>query len=605
MNEMKFEYKFIQDFVDAFTAVIGLNMIVCKNDKILAASGNLRPAVGQTILNRDILWQSMQSGLNIIVRNPGKDRPCWNCEKNDSCKYFGEIVVPVKWGNNSLGALGLVAWDQRQKDYLFENETQFLSLVAKLAKLFVLIVMEKIYHKRHITLKTQLDGVIGLISEGLLIFDQVGRISYSTHAAQKILESTKEELESTSLEKLFPGINVNDILYRDSINLDQYLARMENSLVLVNSTPLISEENDPIGGIVSLVPVKKNHKSKQKYEQVRRSSFDSIKGVSNAIMEVKKKARQVAKSDSTVLIRGESGTGKELFAKAIHNESPRVWGPFITVNCAAIPDQLLESELFGYEEGAFTGAKKGGKIGKFELAHGGTLFLDEIGDMPLSLQSKLLRVLQDKYIERVGGSEPIFIDVRLIAATHKDIEEMVQQKMFREDLFYRINVIPLYIPPLRERLEDLYLLLEYFMKKHTIIQRKKAKRFSSNAINALFKWSWPGNVREVENTIEYIVNFEESDIVELESLPDSIRFFSMDGRYHQGLPEEFVCTSNINYGQKHESPEERNKKILIALLKEYGTSTEAKRKIAEILGVSLATLYRYIKKIKQQGHLIN
>ena len=234
------------------------------------------------------------------------------------------------------------------------------------------------------------------------------------------------------------------------------------------------------------------------------------------MQEIYKLAKKVSSSSSTVLILGESGTGKEVLAKYIHFCSKRE-GPFIAINCAAIPEDLLEAELFGYEKGAFTGAVKS-KPGKFELAHKGTLFLDEIGDLSLKLQAKLLRVLQEKQVERLGGNNPIKVEVRIIAATNKDLEKEVKEGRFREDLFFRLNVIPIKLPPLRERKEDIPLLAQFFLKK--ICQREgiEEKRLSPEALKILTEYSWPGNIRELENFIERLVILTEGEVIEVEDL---------------------------------------------------------------------------------------
>ncbi|MCL6635411.1 MAG: sigma 54-interacting transcriptional regulator, partial [Peptococcaceae bacterium] len=242
-------------------------------------------------------------------------------------------------------------------------------------------------------------------------------------------------------------------------------------------------------------------------------------GRSPRIEMLKAVAVKVARSASTVLLLGESGTGKELFAHAIHNASPRCLGPFVRVNCAALPENLLESELFGYQEGAFTGAKKGGKTGKFELADGGTIFLDEIGDMPLNMQAKILRVLQEREIERVGGSRPVKVDVRVIAATNRNLEEMVRKKQFREDLFYRLNVVTMEIPPLRERVEDIPLLVDFFLKKLARRLGCGRKKMSGDALAVLLHHRWPGNIRELENVLERALNIMEGDTVTPACLP--------------------------------------------------------------------------------------
>ena len=250
-----------------------------------------------------------------------------------------------------------------------------------------------------------------------------------------------------------------------------------------------------------------------------RYTFASIIGRGRAIGSAKEEALKASRTESTVLLRGETGTGKELFAHAIHASGPRAAGPFIKVNCAAVPAELLESELFGYEEGAFTGAKRGGKPGKFELANGGTLFLDEIGDMPLPMQAKLLRVLQEKEVDRVGAAAPRLVDIRIIAATARNIEELVGEGKFRADLYYRVNVIPIRIPPLRERPEDIPDIAQQVLATLATEAGEPARRLSPEAQAVLSAYGWPGNVRELRNVLERALAMSRGDLVLREHLP--------------------------------------------------------------------------------------
>lgn len=310
-----------------------------------------------------------------------------------------------------------------------------------------------------------------------------------------------------------------------------------------------------------------------------KNSFAFIIGNSSRILKVKIEAKKVAGGNASILITGESGTGKELFARAIHNESRRSDGPFIAINCAAIPESLLESELFGYATGAFTGANKNGKAGKFELASGGTIFLDEIGDMPLQFQVKLLRVLQDKAVIPIGSNMVKPVDVRVISATNRNLDELVGKKLFREDLFYRLNVIPIEIPPLRERREDIPALLTYFIDKYCACYGIKAPAISSSAMHILTEYPWRGNVRELQNTVEYIVNLlQDEEIIDIGHLPERVKKFSSE-----------ACDSSLNL-------ENIEKNTLIKALSLYGENTEDKRNAAKALGISLSTLYRKMEK---------
>ena len=266
-----------------------------------------------------------------------------------------------------------------------------------------------------------------------------------------------------------------------------------------------------------------------------RHRVEGVIGESGRMQEVLSLVRRVAASDATVLIRGESGTGKELIAKAIHYASRRAAGPLVRVNCAALPETLLEPELFGHEKGAFTGAQAA-RRGRFELAHGGSLFLDEIGDLPLHLQVKLLRVLQEREIERVGSSRPIPVDVRLLAATHRDLEALVKAGTFRDDLYYRINVVTLAVPPLRERREDIPLLLDHFLVKFARANGKTIRGFTREARDTLLRYDYPGNVRELENLMERAVVLTRDEVIGLADLPLSVRETEPESGEATGLP---------------------------------------------------------------------
>lgn len=305
--------------------------------------------------------------------------------------------------------------------------------------------------------------------------------------------------------------------------------------------------------------------------------LDRIIGNSERIRELKNTIVRIANTDSTVLITGESGTGKEVFANAIHEMSYRRDNNFIKINCAAIPENILESELFGYEDGAFTGARRGGKIGKFELADKGTIFLDEIGDMSFNMQAKLLRVLQEKEIERVGGSTPKKIDVRIIAATNQNLEEKIKKGEFREDLYYRLNVVRLNLPPLRERIEDIPLLCEYFLKKYNEKFGMSIEKIDDEAMEYLQKYSWPGNIRELENVIERAYNLVNGDVIRVEHLPENI------------IKHKWT----LQLGKLNKALNEIEKQSLINALKASGGN---KSKAAEMLGISRASLYQKLKK---------
>lgn len=314
--------------------------------------------------------------------------------------------------------------------------------------------------------------------------------------------------------------------------------------------------------------------------QKAKYSLSNIIGISQKMQETKDRILKIAKSKSTVLILGESGVGKELFAHAIHNASPRSDFPFIRLNCAAIPENLFESELFGYEEGAFTGAKKGGKAGKFELANGGTLFLDEIGDMPLFMQAKLLRVLQEKELDRVGGKSSSTIDVRIVAATNKNLESLVDKGLFRHDLYYRLNILNIIVPPLRERKEDIPILVSHLLSALND-ELGIYKIINDDVVDLLTHYSWPGNVRELKNVLEKMLLNSEENALTTKDVPF---YITQNAR----TPKETYLNEGLNYAlEKFEK--ETIQKIL------HFTNGNIK-KASEILQIPRPRLYRKIKK---------
>jgi DNA-binding NtrC family response regulator len=325
-------------------------------------------------------------------------------------------------------------------------------------------------------------------------------------------------------------------------------------------------------------------------QQLRKKyRFENFVGDSKPIQEVFELIEKVADTDSTILITGESGTGKELIAKAIHYNSQRRDNPMVVINCGAIPEELLESELFGHEKGAFTGAHKS-RMGRFELANGGTIFLDEIGDMSPNLQVKLLRVLQEQQFERVGSTRTIGVDIRVIAATNQDLFSAVNKGKFREDLYYRLNVIPINVPPLRERRSDTPLLVDFFVKKFTQEKQKDVKGFTQQAMDTLLQYDWPGNVRELENLVERVVILSDGDEIGLDDIPQSIR---QRAKRMESF-EVAIPKGDIPFDH---AVEEYEKRLILRALEE---TNWVKTKAAELLQMNRTTLIEKMKKKKLQ-----
>lgn len=366
-------------------------------------------------------------------------------------------------------------------------------------------------------LLVRLNILLTLVRQGIIIVDSGGQILSVNKNAEKVLANQANAVVGFSIFELFPELQLTDVA-RSNQNLFETIVEINNRTVIVTVSG-IEDAGKNVGYVIMLEYFNEAEARQHKFRRrisgsghVAIHCFDDILGNSKAIIKAKKTARQMAKSDSNVCIYGESGTGKELFAQAIHNESKRKNFLFVALNCSAVPENLLESELFGYEGGAFSGAKNEGKIGLLELAHKGTIFFDEIGDLPLPMQAKLLRVLEEKKIQKVGGVNLINVDIRVICATNRNLVKMIEEGSFRRDLYYRLCVLPLSIPPLRHRKEDIALLIDSFKEKndaqYTLSTRAEAK---------LLQYTWPGNVRELRNTAEYLSSLEKA-IIELEDI---------------------------------------------------------------------------------------
>lgn len=429
--------------------------------------------------------------------------------------------------------------------------------------------------------KEYIGKLIENIPVAMVIADKDGFIKYVNDKLLNIFGYKASEILGSQIDNLFEGYGslINLIQSKENIvNKEVYVHARKNKLRLTLGAYPIFNSNKDIEEILYIFEdIKNERKLAQKIKENRAIyTFDKILSKNKDFNRLIEFAKKVADSKSTILITGETGTGKEVFAGSIHNYSNRRKEPFIAINSAAIPKTLIESELFGYEEGAFTGAKKSGQVGKFELAHKGTIFLDEIGEMPLELQTRLLRVIEEGIVSRIGGTEPIVVDVRIIAASNKNLREEVEKGNFRKDLFYRLNVLPINILPLRHRQEDIPLLAEYFMEKLSKRLNKRMVPMTEEEINKLMEYSWPGNVRELENFIELTIN--------LEYVPVHILF-----------REETYNTIATEHTIKNISLEAMEKNHILEVLKiNNGNITGA----AKVLGIGRNTLYRKIDKYK-------
>lgn len=369
----------------------------------------------------------------------------------------------------------------------------------------------------------KLESILNAVHEGIIGIDEQGEVTFFNDDAGNILHMAAEKCIGKHYLEVIPDFHVEEVFRTRTVIADQLL-EIGSRFLLVTKNPILMDSKF-LGVVVTFQDVTKVQQIEQEIRTkstqlglTTKYSFANIIGVSQTIAAAKQTAIKLAQEEFTVLITGENGTGKEVFAQAIHNDSPRKDGPFVPVNFAGLTESLAESELFGYEEGSFTGARKGGKIGLFELAHNGTIFLDEIGDAPLSIQAALLRVLQERQVMRVGGNRVIPVNVRVIAATNRNLLEMIQRGSFREDLYYRLNVLPLQIPSLRERSEDLFILIDYFLKG-----KRRHLHFLPEAQEALRHYNWPGNIRELENFINYLLVIVDGEQVGLQHLPERMQ----------------------------------------------------------------------------------
>lgn len=573
--------KTIQQVAKSIASILNVEIMIMDN-KLNKLGGTVNNERKFYISN--IYKYVMETGEKIIIENPGFHPLCKGCKNYRNCPEKAEFDFPIKLDDKIIGILSLVGYTEEHRNIMLSRKEDYINFLEIMCQMISTKASEVLASEKLRVSAMQMAHIFNSIEEGIIVFNDKDIITHFSKAAEKIFKISQENAVGARVEDIFPNFKLNT---RNLVskNVKKEIRALSGDgkevTCYVSSNILKDNEGKVIGGILSISDVKNVKKivrNMMGYDN-EYVDFNDIIGCSSLINACKQKAEIAAKGISTIMIRGESGTGKELFARAIHNVSPMSNGPFITINCSAIPETLLESELFGYDEGAFTGAKKEGKPGKFELADGGTIFLDEIGDMPLHLQAKLLRVLQDKVIQRIGGVKDIRVNVRVISATNRDLEKMVAENRFREDLYYRLNVIPIFIPPLRERKEDIPLLTEYLINKYNNILNKNIIGVDEKVKEIFMSYNWPGNVRELENVIEYAMNMERGQIITEESIPKNIKD-DLSIIYSSSL-DQLVA--------------DYEKKIILEHAKKFGSSKKDKEKLAEDLGISIATLYRKLR----------
>lgn len=573
----------IQNTAEAISAALKVDVtIVDENLVRIAGTGKYTGKVGESINYLSAFGISLAQGKGFIIENPRMDDVCKLCVSKESCKEFAEVCSPIVMDEKTYGVIGLVALDEEQEKSLKENKRELLTFLDKMGELISSKLKAQINSAELKAQKKKLETLIDTLDKGMILMDRAGVIE----------KYNKRFMELFELAGDIYGRNIADVLafMKDSLtNIKSLEGEMisftysKNAMNgFYNVSPIYMDEN-VMGYVLDFTDSKQAMKS---YCQMAGVDYeikmDDIIGSSEEMTRIKAISTLAAKSPSTVLITGESGTGKEMFARAIHSSSQRRSQPFVAVNCAAIPENLLESELFGYEEGSFTGAKKGGKLGKFQLADNGTIFLDEIGDMSLHLQVKLLRVIQERVVERIGSSRGTKIDVKIICATNKDLFSMVREGTFREDLYYRLNVIPIHIPPLRQRKDDIEKLLGSMFKIYSKRFGRSQIELSGDAKELLLNYSWPGNVRELQNAVEYAINVAKTQVIGSLDLPSKVT-----------SEENHECRNDDSRIMKLKDIE-RNE--IQKAIRKFENMRNAKELVCQSLGISRATLYRKLKE---------
>ena len=536
--------------------------------------------ISEGAIYRDVLL----TGKSHVIEDPSTHPLCSECRIKENCHEKLEISAPILYKNKVIGVIGLVCLTEKIKNKVLRNINSHLRFTEHISE----FISGKIFEFEDAIEKKErmdiLSQIMNNFDKCVLVVDYDGKIIDANDAAVRELKI------GIDFRNNFRNINIirkNEVIF----GKDVFSAEIEKRKYTFVGVllPISSFTNKEYKIFLFNNYSKTNEEISKITVAANPISIENIIGDSEAVLDLKDKIKKIADTQSTVLITGESGTGKELIARAIHSCSKRSKKPFIAINCGAIPDSLLESELFGYVKGAFSGASSEGRVGKFELANGGVIFLDEIGEMPFYLQVKLLRVLQERTIVRIGSNKLIKLDIRVIAATNMDLKQRIREKKFREDLYYRLNVIPLRVPPLRERDEDIFLIMKILMEKYNKIFNKNVHSIDNEVKEIIKNYSWPGNVRELENTVEFMINMcDEKGIITKDMIYENIIKNSISGNQNEKINSE------------KDTPlmtlEESEKLLIKKALSIYGSDTAGKNLCAEKLGIGIATLYRKIDK---------
>lgn len=574
----------IQRFAIMLSRVLQLEVEIVDSSLCrVAGTGAYGKLLGRK-LNTDskLLSYIIETKKEKVVTHSRFDPLCMDCADKDNCKEKAFLGTPVIYQDQCVGVISLIALTEKQQERINNNLREFSDYVSHVSSVFVSRLLEG--QGNNDLIQTMFLTVIERMDQGVLVVSHERKIKFANQSALKMLGITQSSMVGKTID-IRPLTFENNFIHG---HMQHVISCDDKKELIIGQLHAVQDQ------WLFLMAFHQSHAPADFTNAHDEPQIDQMVGECRPMRQLKKLIGRVAPSPTSVMIAGESGTGKEVVARAIHKLSDRQAQPFIAINCAAIPEQLLESELFGYVKGAFTGASVNGKTGLIQSANHGTLFLDEIGDMPLTLQAKLLRAIESREIQPVGASHPVPVDIRIISATNQNLDQFIAEGKFREDLYYRLNVIPLRLPPLRERQEDIELLIHHFLQLHTRRLDLVYPGIAPEVIALLKCYRWPGNIRELSNLMEYLVNVVPSgEVIDLSLLPPNL--ISSDK-----LPDYEKAVVSIREQKEAEGGtalEEMEKQMIREALSRYSNKKQA----ADELGIGIATLYRKIKKYQLPG----
>ncbi|QLY49312.1 sigma-54-dependent transcriptional regulator [Escherichia coli] len=570
----------IQRFARMLASVLQLEVeIVDENLCRVAGTGAYGKFLGRQLSgNSRLLRHVLEKKTEKVVTQSRFDPLCEGCDSKENCREKAFLGTPVILQDRCVGVISLIAVTHEQQEHISDNLREFSDYVRHISTIFVSKLLEDQGPGDNISkiFATMIDNM----DQGVLVVDDESRVQFVNQTALKTLGVVQNNI-------IGKPIRFRPLTFESNFTHGhmQHIVSWDDKSELI-----IGQLHNIQGRQLFLMAFHQSHTSFSVANAPDEPHIEQLVGECRVMRQLKRLISRIAPSPSSVMVVGESGTGKEVVARAIHKLSGRRNKPFIAINCAAIPEQLLESELFGYVKGAFTGASANGKTGLIQAANTGTLFLDEIGDMPLMLQAKLLRAIEAREILPIGASSPIQVDIRIISATNQNLAQFIAEGKFREDLFYRLNVIPITLPPLRERQEDIELLVHYFLHLHTRRLGSVYPGIAPDVVEILRKHRWPGNLRELSNLMEYLVNVVPSgEVIDSTLLPPNLL---NNGTTEQSDVTE-VSEAHLSLDDAGGTALEEMEKQMI---REALSRHNSKKQVADELGIGIATLYRKIKK---------